>query len=125
MNLFSGLAAAGRAVSGALGSVAKESVETAKREFGQSLRQPFIRSAAEVKKSVSEGVTGARAAAADAIARGAAGAGIKVAERVAPEGHWTQRVSGFLDLDPKTRTVVLWVVVVIAAALIFYAGRKS
>lgn len=121
MNLLAKLGQAG----GFIKKKAVEAVKTVRAEFGESLAQPVRDTVAQVRANVSEGVRGARAAAAEAIAEGAAGAGVQIAGRVAPKDHWTQRASAFLNLDPRTRTVVIWTLIALAAALIFAYGRKK
>lgn len=111
-----------------VGQKAKEAVkkvgEIAKTELSGELAR--VREAGVlVRQAVSDASDRARDAAADAIAKSAAGIGIKAAERVATEDHWTRRASAFLDIDPEKRKWLLWGGVILAIFLIFVIARKT
>lgn len=106
-------------------AAAKNLAEGAKREkLLDAVAQPLREAARDIRVTASEGVTRARAAAADSIARGGAGAATKAGAAVAPDGHWTRRLSSFLDLEPQTRNVVMIGLAVAGVALIVMLARK-
>lgn len=124
MTMFAGLAAAGKMIADKTKQAVQDLAAKAKTEFGESLVKPVKDTVANVKHAVSEGVTASRAAAADAIARGGAGASTKLAGQVAPKGHWTQAASDFFDLDPEKRTVLYWGLGIVAVVFVAILLRR-
>jgi hypothetical protein len=124
MNLLTAAASAANWV----GTKAKEAVKKVSEIAQQQLSGELGRvkdSVTLVRNAVTDASNKARDAAADAIAKSAAGVGIQVASRVGTEGNVYQRASAFLDLSPEKRNLLMWGAIALAAVAIFYVARKT
>lgn len=123
MNIFS---TAGRWVVDKAKQTGRAVEKIAREQFKGELarvRQAASDTVRGIRTSITEGADDARSAAADAIAKGAAGAGIKTAARVGPRGNVYERALPFLDMSPEQRSLVMLAIGVLVAIFLLRGKR--
>jgi len=127
VNLLSGISAAGAFVSRITSTAAKKVAAVARREFDSELAG-LDDAVQHVRTAVSEGTDMARGAAADAIAKGAAKAGVATAARVGPRGNVYERAVAYFGTPEKRRRAliiaVVGLVVVVVIVGVYVIRRK-